>query len=192
MTALTEKQPMHRKDAPAVAIAEVVRTMEADARAVFGTIADGGNYGAVIPDISRIEFVSAERIGLGARFRETRSLTGLTALLARVFGVEATESECTEFVDNQRVRYTTDDTGAYWHSVFTVTSMEGRSTRLEVRVETQPHRLLGKLVPPLLRRLVRKRIAADLDAVKAYHEGEDARASSVAGYEAVAQKAETR
>ena len=172
MTGLAERLRQADLDGtPAVIIAEVVRTIEADPRAVFGTIADGGNYAAAIPNISRTEFVSAERTGLGARFRETRSLTGLTALLAKMFGIEATENECTEFVDNTRIRYTADGSGTYWHSVFTVTSMDaGRRTRLEMRVETQPHGLLGRLVPRLLRRIVRAGIAADLDAVKAYHE----------------------
>jgi hypothetical protein len=180
MTGLAERlRQAERNGTRAVVIAEVARTIEADARTVFGTIADGGNYGTAIPSISRVEFVSAKRTGLGARFKETRSLTGLTALLANMFGVEATENECTEFVENARIRYTADASGAYWHSVFTVTLMdEGRRSRLEMRVETQPHSLLGRLVPPLLRRFVTTGITADVDAVKAYHERDIARGAS--------------
>ena len=171
MTATSENRLVYQRDRPAMTIAKVTRTIEADARAVFGTIADGASYGDVIPDISGVEFVSAARTGLGARFRETRRLTGLTALLAKAFGIEATENECTEFVDNARVRYTADGGGAYWHSVFTVTSLdEERRSRLEMRVETQPHGLFGRLFPPLLRGLVRRGISADVDAVKAHHE----------------------
>lgn len=153
-------------------MAKAVRTIGAPVEAVFETVANGGNYGRAIPEIVAVEFVTPYETGVGARFREIRRLTGWKAVLAKALSVTTTESEVTEFVENRRVRYVTDDVGAYWHSVFTVTPLaDGRQTRLEMVVETHPHSTPGRLVPPLLKGTVRRGIESDLDHVKAYIEG---------------------
>ena len=152
-------------------LAELERIIDAPVEVVFETVANGDNYGKAIPDIARIEFVSSVKMGLNARFRETRHLAGWKAFMARLTSMETTESACTEFEKNQLVRFVTDDVGAYWHSIFTTTPMDGeRRTLLTLVVEAHPHNLAGRLVPPLLKRTVAHHMSGDLDAVKAYSE----------------------
>jgi hypothetical protein len=159
------------REEPAVLIAEAVATIDASPESVFETVADGGVHGEAIPDVAKVEFLSGARTGLGAKFRETRRLAGLKALLARLSGMESTLTECTDFVENRKVRYTSDGGGALWHSVYSLEPLDGgRRVRLKVRLETQPHSLIGRLGPPLMRADLKKGLVSDLKAIKAYNE----------------------
>ena len=140
----------------------LTRTISAPLAAVFDTIADPVNYTKAVPQITKVEFLTDQSAGVGTRFRETRVMRGREA---------ATELEVTEFVRNRRVRLVTKAGGTVWDSVFTVTPAEGgHGTRLELVMEARPYRLLARVFVPLMKGIVARAVAGDMDAVKAYLE----------------------
>ena len=141
----------------------VSRTVGAAPETVFSTVSDISNYSAAVPHLVRVEFLTDQKVGVGARFRETRLMRGKEA---------TTEIEVTEFVANERVRMVSDEGGTVWDTVFTVTPLdEGGGTRLDMVMDARPYRILSRLMVPLIKGVVAKAIAADMDAVKAYCEG---------------------
>ena len=141
---------------------ELSRTIDAPVGVVFSTVADSSNFSEAVPHIEHVEFLSEARTGVGARFRETRLMGSRRA---------TTELEVTEYVQDERVRFVADQGGTIWDTIFTVEpGPEGRGTRLRMVMEAKPHKLLARLVTPLMKRVITKAIAADLDAVKAYAE----------------------
>ena len=142
---------------------ELGRTIDAPVGMVFSTVSDISHFSKAVPHIVNVEFLSEVRTGVGARFRETRMMGSRRA---------TTELEVTEFVPDERVRLVSDQGGAVWDTVFTVTRAEdGRRARLDMVMEARPYRFLARLLVPLMKSLVAKAIAADLDAVKAHLEG---------------------
>ncbi len=141
----------------------VSRTIDAVPEMVFSTVSDISNYSEAVPHLVRVEFLTDQRIGVGARFRETRVMRDREA---------TTEIEVTEFVANERVRMVSDEGGTIWDTVFTVTPLgDGGGARLDMVMEARPYRILSRLMAPLIKGVVAKAIAADMDAVKAYCEG---------------------
>lgn len=140
----------------------VSRTIGAPVGAVFDLIADPVNYTRAVPQITKVEFLTGQRSGVGTRFRETRKMGSRDA---------ATELEVTEYVTNERVRMVSDAGGTIWDSVFTVTPTgDGGTTKLDLVMEARPHRFLARVVVPLTRGIVARAVAGDMDAVKAYLE----------------------
>ena len=140
----------------------LTRIISAPIDRVFDTIADPVNYTRAVPQITKVEFLTDQRSGVGTRFRETREMRGREA---------ATELEVTEYVVNERVRLVSRAGGTVWDSVFTVTPTEdGRTTRLDLVMEARPYRLLARVFVPLMKGVVAKAVAGDMDAVKAYLE----------------------
>lgn len=137
-------------------------TILAPVGAVFCTIADPVNYTKAVPQITKVEFLTDQRAGVGTRFRETREMRGREA---------ATELEVTEYMKNERVRLVSEAGGTVWDSTFTLTPTEDeRGTRLDLVMEARPQRLLARMLVPLMKGIVAKAIAGDMDAVKAYLE----------------------
>lgn len=138
------------------------RTIDAPVGAVFDLIADPVNYTRAVPEITKVEFLTDQRTGVGTRFRETREMRGREA---------TTELEVIEYLKDERVRMVSDAGGTIWDSVFTVTPMgDGRGTKLDLVMEARPHRLLARVFVPISKGIVAKAIAGDMDAVKAYLE----------------------
>jgi len=54
----------------------VVRTIDAPMEIVFRTVADITQFSRALPHIVTVEFLSASRVGVGTRFRETRMMNG--------------------------------------------------------------------------------------------------------------------
>ena len=141
----------------------ISRTIDAVPEAVFSTVSDISNYIEAVPHLVRVEFLTDQRVGVGARWRETRVMRGREA---------STELEVTEFVADERVRMVSDEGGTIWDTVFTVTPLsEGGGTRLDMVMDARPYRITSRLMVPLIMGVVAKAIAADMDAVKAYCEG---------------------
>ena len=139
------------------------RTIDAPVEAVFEAVADIANFSKAVPHIARVEFLTERRVGVGTRFRETRLMRGREA---------TTELEVTEYERNERVRLVSDAGGTVWDSLFTVTPEgDGRSTRLDLVMEAKPYRFMSRLLVPLMKGVVAKAVAADMDAVKAWLEG---------------------
>lgn len=141
---------------------QLSRSIDAPIGVVFSTVADISNFSAAVPHIEDVEFLSETRTGVGARFRETRLMGSRRA---------TTELEVTEYVQDERVRFVSDAGGTVWDTTFSVEpERDGRGTRLLMVMEARPHKLLAKLTTPLMKRVIARAIAADLDAVKAYAE----------------------
>ena len=141
---------------------ELSLTVDAPIGVVFSTVADVSNFSEAVPHIEHVEFLSETRAGVGARFRETRLMGSRRA---------TSELEVTEYVQDERVRFLADQGGTIWDTIFTVgPGPDGRGTQLVMVMEARPYKLGARLVTPLMKRVVAKAIAADLDAVKAYAE----------------------
>ena len=140
---------------------EAVRRIDAPAARVFEVVSDVENFQRAVPQIVRVEFLSAQRRGVGTRFRETRRMGKREATV---------ELEVRELVEGERVRIVSDAGGTLWDTVFAVRALGPAQAELTmVRTDT-PHRLLARVATPLIRPMVRKAVERDLDAVKAYCE----------------------
>jgi uncharacterized protein YndB with AHSA1/START domain len=145
--------------------ATVSRTIAAPAVEVFDAVADVENYGEVFPTITKIEFLSEQRSGVGTRFRETRKGSGRDG---------TSEVEVTEYVDGDHIHLVDDYYGAVWDTLYSVVE-DGGSTRLTMAVEAQPHRLAAKLTVSVMMSGYRKNMEKNIDAVKAHCEAEPGR-----------------
>jgi hypothetical protein len=83
----------------------------------------------------------------------------------------STELEVTEYVPDERVRLVSDAGGTIWDTVFTVQA-DGAGTELSMVMDARPYKLTARVVNPMISRMLTKALEADMDAVKAYCEGE--------------------
>jgi len=144
--------------------ANVTRSINAPAAAVFHCVADIENFAQAIERITAVEFLSEQKIGVGTRFRETRVTDGREV---------TNELEVTEYVEGERVRIVTDTHGTLWDTVFTVDE-SGTVTELTLVMDARPYQLVSRLMVPLVMRAVCMGLTADMDAVKSYCEGHPA------------------
>ena len=138
----------------------VTRTIDAPVDVVFRTVSEPDEFAAAIPHIVRVEFLSDIKTGVGSRFRETRVMNGKENL---------TELEITEYVANDHVRIVADTHGTVWDTLFSVSEC-GEQTVLELVMDARAHRLLPRLMNPLVMALIKKYLLKDLDAVKRHCE----------------------
>ena len=144
----------------------ITRFIDAPLEAVFQTVSDVRNFRDAVPHITNIEFLTDQHVGAGTRFRETRSMNGRE---------QSVELEVAEYVENDRVRMISDAGGTVWDSLFTVTEEAGKVT-LDMQMDIRPYKLLSKIMTPLIRGMVVKGVAADMDAVQTYCEAKHAHA----------------
>lgn len=135
-------------------------TIDAPVDRVFDTVAHIERFSEAVPHIKDVEFLSQVRRGVGTRFKETREMNGREG---------TTVLEVTEYVENERVRIVSDAGGAIWDTLFT-TEPVGSGTELAMLMEARPHTLVARISTPMIRGLVAKGVAADLDAVKEFCE----------------------
>ena len=138
----------------------VTRTIDAPIDVVFKTVADINQFSQAIPHIVKVEILSDVKSGVGTRFRETRLMKGKEA---------ATELEVTEYTENDRVRIVADSHGTVWDTLFTVESRKGH-TELTMTMDAKAYKLLPKLMNPMVKGIIKKAVAKDMDAVKAFCE----------------------
>ncbi len=136
------------------------RSIGAPVHRVFEAVSDISNFRKAVPNIVDVEFLTDQRSGVGTRFRETREFKGKQ---------QSTELEVTEYEPDDHVRLVTDVHGTVWDTVFTV-KPEGEGTELEMVMDARAYRLLPRLLNPIFRGFVKKAVAADMDAVKAFCE----------------------
>ena len=142
----------------------VTRSIKAPLATVFETVADIHNFQRVIPNIVRVDMLSDVRSGVGTRFRETREMNGREV---------STELEVTEYVPNDHVRIVSDTQGTIWDTTFRVRD-EGGATELVMEMDARAHKILPRLINPLIRGVVQRAVEKDMDAVKAHCEGSQA------------------
>ena len=136
------------------------RTINAPIDKVFDTVAHIEQFSQAIPHIETVEFLSENKTGVGARFRETRLMNGRKA---------TTELEVTEYVANERIRIVSDAGGTIWDTLFTVAAKDDR-TELTMTMDADAYKLSAKLMNFLIMGMVRKALEQDMDAVKRFCE----------------------
>lgn len=142
----------------------VSHAIEAPVATVFNVVTDIERMPQSNPDVVKVEFLSDQRTGAGTRFRETRSSKGKEMV---------TELELTEFVPNERARFVTDAGGTVWDTVFTFRptgSPQGSATELEIQLDARAHKLLAKIMNPLIKGMVRRGMEKHMTALCAYCE----------------------
>jgi carbon monoxide dehydrogenase subunit G len=138
----------------------VTRRIQAPLERVFQTVSNIEGFSEAVPDIVKVEFLSEQKTGVGARFRETRLMGGREA---------STILDVTEYVENERIRLVSDAFGTIWDSVFTV-KQEGETTVLELTMDGKAYKLFPRLLNPLMKGAMTKALTSDMDAVKAHCE----------------------
>lgn len=138
----------------------ITRTINAPIEKVFWAVADVHEFGKALPHAIGVEYLSENKTGVGARFRETRNLRGKEA---------TTELEVTEHVENDHVRMVADSHGTVWDTTFAVRQAEA-GTVLTTTMDARAHKLLPRLINPLIRGMVSKAVADDMDLAKTYCE----------------------
>ena len=138
----------------------VSRTIAAPVEVVFEAVTNIERLAETSPDVVGVEFLTASHHGLGTRFRETRKMKDREMV---------TELEITEFVENERSRMVADSHGTVWDTLFTVRPENGK-TLLEIEMDARPHRLLTKLMTPLMKGFFRKGIEKHIEDVRDYCE----------------------
>ncbi len=142
----------------------VTRQIQAPLELVFERISDVRRFKDVNEDVLEIEFLTDQQSGVGTRFKETRNMNGRTA---------TTTLELTELVENGHVRFVSDEGGAIWDTVMRVERKDG-GTELSMAMDARPHKLLARIVMPLIKGMVTKAVVADMDKLKAWCESEAA------------------
>lgn len=142
----------------------VTRRIKAPTDKVFATVSEIENFQKAVPHITRVEMLSDIKAGVGTRFRETRLMKGREA---------STELEVTEYVKNDRIRLVTDSHGTVWDTVFQVEAESGGDTRLTMTMDARAHKMMSRILNPLIAPMVKKAVEQDMDSVKLYCERGD-------------------
>lgn len=177
---------------PSELFIEADRLIHAPKAEVFELVARIENYSKAIATITNVEFLSDRRFGVGTKFIETRSMNGREASVTL---------EVTEFDEPHKVRLVSDEGGTVWDTVFRFSEDEtdsrdglverndearlvasrnevgGRATKLTMRMDVRPYKLLANLMTPLLMGMIGKAIEMDMDAVKHHCESTRSRPS---------------
>ena len=139
---------------------ETTRLISAPIERVFEAISGPEGFSKAVPHIKAIEFLSDQKAGTGTRFRETRIMNGREATV---------ELEIAEFVENEKVRMVSDAGGTVWDSIFTL-SEKGEQVEMRMAMKAKPHKLMARIVNPLIRSMVVKGVETDMDCIKQYCE----------------------
>lgn len=136
------------------------RVIAADAAAVFDAVAHIEKFKEVVPHITKVEFLTEQKRGVGTKFKETR-------LMGKREGT--TELEVTEYVPDERIRLVSDAGGTIWDTLFTVQPHE-RGCELRMQMDARPYKLAAKLSTKMIMGFVQKAVEADMDMVKQHCE----------------------
>ncbi len=137
----------------------ISRQIAAPRELVFEVCSDFPNAAETIAAINRIEMLTEGPVGLGTRFKESRTL----------FGREATEEmEVIEFVPPQQYTLGANTMGARFETTFRFTD-EGHETQVEIQMQVTPESLFSKIMSPLNKVMmgsIKKFIESDLDSIE--------------------------
>ncbi len=137
-------------------------TIQAPVEMVFDVVSTIDGFVDRCSAITKVEYLTAQRNGVGTRFRETRVVNGRES---------ATELEVTEYVQNDRVRMVADQGGTIWDTVFVVKPTES-GTELTLTMDAKAYKFAAKLINPLIKGMVKKFIVQDMEELKAYCESQ--------------------
>lgn len=138
----------------------VTRSIQAPLNQVFLTISDIRNFANAIPQITQVEFLTQQQMGVGTQFRETR---------VEERGKEVTSDlEVVEYVENERIRLASNADGTRWDTVFTL-SDEGERITLTAKMTDKPKTMVARLLNRFIYDSV-EQLESDMDAIKAFCE----------------------
>ncbi len=139
------------------------RTILASPEAVFDAATHVPAWSEVIPAIERIEMLTDGPVGLGTRFRETRTM----------FGREATEvMEFVEFERPRRYVLAAESHGARYRTVHTIEATRDGS-KLTMEFHITPLTVMAKVMAVVCKPFMKKMgqmCARDMDALKTHIE----------------------
>jgi len=129
---------------------------------VFKAISDVESFPTRNPSVTHIEFLSQEKSGVGTKFRETRMMGKKVAKAVL---------EITECVENESIRFVSDEGGTVWDTIFRVSpSADGHGTQLDLEMDARPYKLFSKIITPLMIGMIGKFVKKDMDDLKAWCE----------------------
>lgn len=138
----------------------VKRQVAAPRAKVFALAADFANVASTVKAIDKVEMLTDGPVGVGTRFRETRT----------VFGRSASEEMTVSAFDPPRsYTVTAESHGARYETVFTFSEKDG-GTEVEMRFGAEPLTLMAKVMSVLMRPMIKKMAgmcAQDLDDIAA-------------------------
>ena len=130
---------------------------------VFQVFSDFPTAADRIEGIKSIEMLTDGPVGLGTRFKETRTM----------FGRDATEEmEITAFEPNRLYTVSADSCGAKFDTTFRFSESMGK-TQVDMEMKTQAVTLFAKLMAPLgalMMGTMKKCIMADVNSLKEHCE----------------------
>lgn len=137
----------------------ISRFIAAPTEACFDVAADFPNAAATVEDIKKIEMLTEGPVGVGTRFRETRVM----------FKREATEEmEVEAFERPQRYVLGADSCGSRFRSELRFES-QGAGTNAIMTFQATPRtlgaKIMGFVMRPMMKKMMLKCIAKDLDDV---------------------------
>lgn len=142
----------------------ISRTIQASAEDVFDASTNVHIWADVVPAIDSVEVLTDGPVGVGTRFRETRTM----------FGREATEEmEFLEFERPNRYVLGAESHGCRYRTTFTLSPDQG-GTKLEMHFAGEPQTFMAKVMTVLMKPMMKKiadMCGKDLDAIKAHVEG---------------------
>jgi carbon monoxide dehydrogenase subunit G len=138
----------------------LTKTIAAPLERVFAAMSDFAGAPARIPEIVRVEMLTAGPVGVGTKFQETR----------KMFGKEATETfEVTAFEPNRRYVLGTQSNGMIVTTDMRFAS-EGPGTRVDIAIAAVPQKFIAKIMAfvmgGMMRRIMTKCIMGDLAAIE--------------------------
>lgn len=139
----------------------VQRQIAADPEHVFAAATEIERFPEANPDVIKVEFITAQRSGVGTRFREFRAM-GKKVLVSTL---EITEHDPAR----RRVRMVTDLHGTVWDTTFEVEAAH-EGARFTAQMECRAHKLLPKLLNPLLKGMFRKGMRQHMEHFAAWCE----------------------
>jgi len=138
----------------------ITRTINAPIDKVFNTVADIRNFSEVVPCIVDVEYLTKNRVGVGARFIETRVMGKRKASM---------EFEVTEYVENDHFRIKTEAGGTVWDSLFTFEEKDG-AVVLTMAMDAITKNFFMDLMNKMMKKMIQKGTEEDFDIVKAHCE----------------------
>lgn len=141
------------------------RQIQAPIEVVFSAISDIRRFVEINENVLEIDFLTEQQSGVGTRFEETREMNGRRS---------STTLELTECVDNEHVRFVSDEGGTIWDTVMSVAEKDG-GTELRMVMDARPYKFLARIITPLIKGMVSKAIVADMDGLVVWCEREAAR-----------------
>lgn len=141
-------------------------TIAAPRAAVFARSIDLDRWPEQISGVEKVERLTEGPFGVGTRFKETRVMMGKAA---------TEEFEVTELVQDERYAMAAESCGTKYLSTFRFADAPGGGTLVTLEFEGTPvsvsAKIMGAVMAPMVKGMMRKAIAQDLADLKAACEG---------------------